>query len=133
MSLYDPAVVRKIRRIGSIEARAHAGWVMRRVGQAIRMERANAHYTMDDVAALTGLSMATLSRIERGTRAARLDQLVRIAAAMDISVFRLIEGADDRECPRCEAGRIAHVLVCADVGFAARLGGATMPAMELDR
>jgi len=128
--VHHPPLEETVRRIGNLESRVEAHRVMRRVGQAIRVERGRLRYTIDDLAAYTGFSTATISRFERGDRAPRVDQLVRIAGALDISVFRLIEGADDRECQRCELGRSSHVLVCADAGFAAKLGGHTTPAME---
>ena len=72
------------------------GRLLRRLGQAIRFERADGRVTMEWLAKRTGMSTSNLSRFERGEAAPRFDQLVTIAHALGISVFRLIEGADDR-------------------------------------
>jgi hypothetical protein len=45
-----------------------------------------------------------------------------IANALDVSVFRLIEGADDRTCPLCGQSRLFHVLACSTNGFVRRMG-----------
>ena len=117
-----------------VEARAYTARVLRRVGQAIRFERAMVRYTVEDLASRTGLSTSTLSGFERGDRAPRLDQLVVIANAFEISVFRLIEGADDRTCPLCEQTRLFHVLACSTNGVVRRMGlRDAIPALERNR
>ena len=114
-----------------VELRPYTARVLRRLGQAIRIERGRARCTAEDLASLTGLSTSTLSRFERGERPPRFDQLVVIANALNISVFRLIEGADDRACPVCHEGRISHWLACSTNGIVRRLGiRDTVPALE---
>lgn len=109
----------------------YAARTLRRVGQAIRIERSIVRYTVDDLAAMSGMSRSTLSRFERGDRAPRIDQLVMIANALGISPFRLIEDADDRECPLCEQGRASHVLACSTNGLVQRIGMVEkIPAVE---
>lgn len=105
------------------------GRLLRRLGQAIRYERGLGRVTMEWLARRTGMSTSSLSRFERGEASPRFDQLVTIAHAMGISVFRLIEGADDRVCPHCERGRTAHVIACGSSGVMVRLGPVS-PAHE---
>jgi len=86
---------------------------------------------VEDLAVMSGLSTSTLSRFERGDRAPRFDQLVTIADTLGVSVFRLIEAADDRACPLCEQPRTSHVLACSSNGLVYRMGFRdSLPAVE---
>jgi transcriptional regulator with XRE-family HTH domain len=58
---------------------------------ALRLERA---LSLDDLAALTGLSRATLSRIERAEVSPTAAQLGRLAAAFGWTVSRLMAAAE---------------------------------------
>jgi ribosome-binding protein aMBF1 (putative translation factor) len=107
--------------------------LLRRLGQAIRIERAAARVSIDQVATRAGWSRSTISQIERGDRAPRFDQLLAISQAMGISVFRLLEWADDRECRLCEHSRTYHVLVCSSTGIVPAFPlGSFLPAREGD-
>jgi DNA-binding XRE family transcriptional regulator len=59
-----------------VEIGRYMARVLRRLGQAVRLERASVRYTVEDLASMSGISTSTLSRFERGDRAPRFDQLV---------------------------------------------------------
>jgi transcriptional regulator with XRE-family HTH domain len=62
----------------------------------IKFARAAALVTQEEVAHKAGLQTAVYSRIERGEVAPRLDTMVKIANALDVSICDLVRGVDGR-------------------------------------
>jgi transcriptional regulator with XRE-family HTH domain len=64
-----------------------------RVAQSLRDERTRQRVSMEQLAAKSGLSQPMISYVERGLRNPTLDTLLRIAAALDIDLSKLLEQA----------------------------------------
>jgi transcriptional regulator with XRE-family HTH domain len=71
--------------------------VDRLVRLRIRALRRSRGWSLDTLAERSFLSPSNLSRIETGSRRIALDQLIPIARALDTSLDRLIEPADDAD------------------------------------
>jgi transcriptional regulator with XRE-family HTH domain len=63
------------------------------VAQLLRDERIRQKASMDELAIKAGLSQPMISYVERGLRNPTLDTLLRIAAALDVDLSRLIKRA----------------------------------------
>jgi transcriptional regulator with XRE-family HTH domain len=63
------------------------------VAHSLRDERIRQRVSMDQVAAKSGLSQPMISYVERGLRNPTLDTLLRIAAALDVDLSKLLEQA----------------------------------------
>ncbi len=61
-----------------------------RLGSQIKMRREYLHLRLVDVSDKTGLSAPTISLIERGEQNCDVDQLLKIAAALDTHIARLL-------------------------------------------
>lgn len=67
------------------------------VRRRIRGLRQSRGWSLDALARRAGLTPSTLSRIETGNRRIALDQLVPLAHALDTTLDRLVEAADDAD------------------------------------
>lgn len=65
-----------------------------RLGSAIREARLDAGYTQEEIARVLRVTPATIARYELGIRHLSVSALIRIAAALDISLSRLVPGAE---------------------------------------
>lgn len=68
-------------------------WVLTRrraVGDRIRTVRLDRDLTQERLAELAGLDRQSVNRIEVGVASPRLDSLLRIADALDVSVAALV-------------------------------------------
>jgi transcriptional regulator with XRE-family HTH domain len=68
-------------------------WVIarrRQVGDRIRRVREDHDLTQLDVCERSGIDVATYSRIEQGHASPKLDTLIRIAAAIGVSLADLV-------------------------------------------
>ncbi len=65
-----------------------------RIGSALRAERERQRLTLPELAARTGISVSTLSRLENGLRRPDLTLLVPVVRELDVSLDDLV--ADDR-------------------------------------
>ena len=63
------------------------------VGRRVREIRARRGLTQAQVAESAGLAVETISRLERGRQAPRIDRLVAVAAALDATVGEIADGA----------------------------------------
>ncbi|WP_363557113.1 helix-turn-helix domain-containing protein [Microbacterium sp. LWO12-1.2] len=87
--------------------------VLEAIGPRLRRLRASRTLTLSEVAALSGLSVSALSRIETGHRQPTLDALIPLARAYGVSLDRLIaapETGDPRvnlEPQRLSTGGVA--------------------------
>lgn len=63
------------------------------MGAKIRAARKEKKMTQNQVADLCGISAAFFGHIERGTRIASVETLVAIAAALQVSIDSLVQGA----------------------------------------
>lgn len=61
-----------------------------RIAAGLRGERARQGYTQDRLAELSGLSLNTIRRLERGERRATAEQLLKLAAALEIPATTLL-------------------------------------------
>jgi transcriptional regulator with XRE-family HTH domain len=64
------------------------------IGERLKAARERAGYTLDDLAALTGLSKAHLSRLESAERQPSIAALLASAAALRVPVSRLLGDED---------------------------------------
>lgn len=67
------------------------------VRHRIRGMRQERGWSLEALARKAGLTPSTLSRIETGSRRIALDQLVPLARALDTTLDRLVEPADDAD------------------------------------
>lgn len=68
-------------------------WVLNRrraVGTRIRDARLHANLTQEKLAELAGLDRQAINRIEQGHSSPRLDNLIRIADALDVPLASLV-------------------------------------------
>ena len=68
-------------------------WVLaerRVIGAAIRASREGAHLTQEEVALRSGVDRASVVRIELGQQSPTTDTLIRLAAAIGVSVPELV-------------------------------------------
>lgn len=66
--------------------------VAARFGENLANHRKRAHLSQEGLAARAGLHRTEIGVLERGKRLARIDTLVKLAGALDISVEHLLEG-----------------------------------------
>lgn len=74
------------------------------VGHRIRELRIDRGLTLDDMRQRTGISSASLSRLERGIYSMSVDDLMAIARALDVSPSSLLGALSspvEVECPHC--------------------------------
>ncbi|MET9098282.1 helix-turn-helix domain-containing protein [Streptomyces antibioticus] len=74
-------------------AKPQPPWVLAQrqvLGDAIRASREHANLTQDEVALRAGMDRSGLVRIELGQRSPTTDTLIRIAAAIGITVSELV-------------------------------------------
>ncbi|MEW2525387.1 helix-turn-helix transcriptional regulator [Streptomyces sp. NPDC047071] len=64
--------------------------VRRAVGERIRAARLHANLTQEKLAEVAGLDRQTINRMEQGHASPRLDNLVRIADALDVPLADLV-------------------------------------------
>jgi transcriptional regulator with XRE-family HTH domain len=62
------------------------GDVYRSVGERIAAERARRSVSQRELAQLTGTTQSAIARLEGGSRAPRLDTLLRVAHALDCAL-----------------------------------------------
>jgi transcriptional regulator with XRE-family HTH domain len=65
--------------------------VMKDLSYKLKIERARAGMTLDDLARISKIGRQTISRIENGSTIPRISTLGRIAKALDIDVEEFIE------------------------------------------
>ena len=68
---------------------------LRKVGQQIQKERKNNSLTQKQLAPQLGLSVITLSQIERGVAGTTLKTLFKIAKKLNVSPAQLILNSDE--------------------------------------
>jgi len=66
------------------------------VARLLRNERIRQRISMDRLARKSGLSQPMISYVERGLRNPTLDTLLRIAAALDVDLSKLLKQASKR-------------------------------------
>jgi transcriptional regulator with XRE-family HTH domain len=68
-------------------------WVRARrraIGDHIRVARLNGNLTQEKLAELAGMDRQAINRIEQGHSSAKLDNLIRIAAALEVPLVDLV-------------------------------------------
>jgi transcriptional regulator with XRE-family HTH domain len=85
--------------------------VLAEVGSRLRRARAERRITLTELAAETGISKSTLSRLETGRRKPSLELLLPIAQAHQVSLGNLVEAPEVRDPrvlpePRVRNGRM---------------------------
>jgi transcriptional regulator with XRE-family HTH domain len=66
------------------------------VAGRLKDERLRRRISMTKLATESGLSQQMISYVERGMRSPTLDTLLRIAAALDVDLWRIIKAASER-------------------------------------
>ncbi|MGW2209894.1 helix-turn-helix domain-containing protein [Streptomyces sp. NPDC001781] len=69
-------------------------WVItrrREIGAHIRRHRLHANLTQERLAEAAGLDRQSINRIEQGRQAAIIDNLIRIARALDVPLADLVQ------------------------------------------
>lgn len=74
------------------------------LGKRIKQQRIMAHMTQEKLAEKAGISLSFLGHIERGTRKASLDTVVRICNALKISPNLLLQDSLDDDLIEKGAG-----------------------------
>ncbi|MGO1435290.1 MAG: helix-turn-helix domain-containing protein [Canibacter sp.] len=72
------------------------------VGRRIKERRSELAISQDDLAHLTQINVSNIGKIERGQGNPRLDSLVRIAVALEISVSNLTQYVTKNDVPHVE-------------------------------
>jgi transcriptional regulator with XRE-family HTH domain len=88
------------------------------IGERLKATRERAGYTLDDLAALTGLSKAHLSRLESAERQPSIAALLTFAAALRVPVGRLLgdeEFATAATLTIYSGGEVSHEVAGLDV------------------
>ena len=67
------------------------------VGERIKYHRKRQRYSQDQLGKLAGIEQVIISRIERGTRACRVDELVAIAKVLQMKPSEFLEEAEKQE------------------------------------
>lgn len=78
------------------------------LGETIRKQRKQQRLTLNELAALSGLSRAALSKIERGEISPTYQSLNKIAAGFDVSLMELIGQASAQPFKRADIVRAAE-------------------------
>ena len=68
--------------------------IYNRVGQNIRLERKLKNLTQEQLAEKMGQSKSFIGAIERGSRRCTLEDIERVAAALEMDPMKLIERRD---------------------------------------
>lgn len=69
-----------------MRSRDEFGTVYRALGERIAQERARRSLSQRELAELTGTTQSAIARLEGGSRAPRLDTLLRVANALDCAL-----------------------------------------------
>lgn len=86
------------------------------LGEAIRSIRQERKLSLADASKITGMSVATLSKIENGKRSLAYDKLVAIADALEVDISRLFSAAAARiEAPQMPGRRSVQRLGEGDI------------------
>lgn len=75
------------------------------VGHQLRQIRKRLNITQEELAARAGCDQSTIAGIETGRRTGRLELLVRIARALNVSLDELVEGENGAGEKDLRAGR----------------------------
>ena len=70
--------------------------VIAAVAQQLKTERIRQKLSMTHVADKSGLSQQMVSYVERGMRSPTLDTLLRIAAVLDVDLWKVIKAASEQ-------------------------------------
>jgi transcriptional regulator with XRE-family HTH domain len=87
-----------MRNAVDLESRDEAGDLDARLAQRLATLRAQAGWSLDDLSTRTGISRATLSRLERGETSATTQLLSRLCTAYQLTMSRLL--ADVENAPQ---------------------------------
>lgn len=65
-----------------------------RLGRNLFMARRRAQFSQEELAALASLHRTEVGMVEKGERLPRVDTLMKLAAALDVRVEKLVEGIE---------------------------------------
>lgn len=77
-----------------MQARKQTPKLVLALGQALRAERAKRDWSQEELAARANLDRTYLSGVERGLRAPNIRSLVKLAAALDMRLSKLVAAAE---------------------------------------
>ena len=69
------------------------GW-LRALGKRVRILRLTRELTQDELAAASGMSRSFISLLEKGAHGVDVVRLLRLAAALDVSLAELLDLSD---------------------------------------
>jgi len=66
----------------------------KRLGKNLWLARRRAGYTQEELGVLCSLHRTEIGMVEKGDRLPRVDTLMKLAAALDVQVEKLVEGIE---------------------------------------
>jgi transcriptional regulator with XRE-family HTH domain len=66
----------------------------RQLGKNLWLARRRAGYTQEELGVLCSLHRTEIGMVEKGDRLPRVDTLMKLAAALDVQVEKLVEGIE---------------------------------------
>ena len=113
-----------------VDGSAPARLDLRALGERIKRERAQRGFSLERLAARTGVSRSMLSAVERGGKAPTVLVLDRIATGLDTSIARLL---GEERSGRVIVLRHAHQEVARDrAGWERRILSPVLPGIEFE-
>lgn len=82
---------------------------MQKMGMRIMLRRKELKLSQDDVAEITGLTTQTISTAERGVKALRPENIVKLCSALGVSPNYLLLGEATMVSPEVVPARIARL------------------------
>lgn len=73
---------------------------LKALAQLMSAKRAELGISQDQLARISGIDRATISRLERVERVPSIMALYDLAAALEIPLFRLVEAASEKAVPK---------------------------------
>lgn len=83
--------------------------LLQKMGMRIMLRRKELKLSQDDVAEITGLTTQTISTAERGVKALRPENIVKLCAALEITPNYLLLGEATTVSPELFSPRIAKL------------------------
>lgn len=79
------------------------------IGERIQLRRKQLGYTQEQVAEMMNVSIQMVSNLERGNKAIRIDNLIRLSQILKVSTDYILTGKGNREDVRNLAERIERL------------------------
>ncbi|MEV4620100.1 XRE family transcriptional regulator [Asanoa sp. NPDC049573] len=113
-----------------ISERVGNGLDMAELGQRLRAERRQRGFTLEDLAAVSGVSRSMLSEVERGSRVPTVLVLDRIATGLGTSIARLLR--DEVPAERLVLRREEQTVARDEAGWERRVLSPVLPGVDFE-